>query len=557
MKEKIVALLLIMGLFLGNIGGISIQAAENNSEENIQIIEDIAEDRVNNNTIDSDASDASAYEENIDQGNPNNIDDELNDKDKEKIDFPEINDEELIETDEPGDDQTINTAPPSESDENLELEDKNFIGEEKDEIKENSEYNPCQEESTLEQNTENLEEDLKENSWRYNNGERINLEEQSREKEGFPYPWEKINGQYVNNKGEPIPYAIKKGVDVSEHNGVIDWDKAKNDGVEYAIIRCGYGSDYTYQDDDQWTRNVSECERLGIPYGVYLYSYADTLQKAESEAQHVLRLLQGHSPSLPVYYDLEDIIVEKVSSEMKGQIAQVFCNYVSAAGYNVGIYSNLYWWTYVLTDSAFNNSSWSKWVAQYNSTCDYMGEYDMWQCTGKGVVEGIGTVDLDFWIDKTSLNGLIYDESTGNWYKYQNGVVDTNYTGLVSNEKGWWYIKGGKVDWNYTGFVQNEKGWWYVRSGGIDWNYTSVEYTGSEWWYINHGKVDWNYTGLAENSKGWWYIKDGKVDWDYTGIAQNQNGVWYVKNGGVDWNCNGNVKYNGKIYSVINGHVQI
>ena len=92
----------------------------------------------------------------------------------------------------------------------------------------------------------------------------------------------------MSSNGTPIPGATKKGIDVSVHNGKIDWQKVKNDGIDFAIIRCGYGQNMTSQDDAYWEYNVSECERLGIPYGVYLYSYANTLAKAKSEAQHVL-----------------------------------------------------------------------------------------------------------------------------------------------------------------------------------------------------------------------------------------------------------------------------
>ena len=81
---------------------------------------------------------------------------------------------------------------------------------------------------------------------------------------------------------------------------MIDWNAVKNSDVEYVIIRCGYGDNYTSQDDKQWLRNVSECERLGIPYGVYIYSYAQTTAQAKSEADHVLRLLKGHNPTYPV-----------------------------------------------------------------------------------------------------------------------------------------------------------------------------------------------------------------------------------------------------------------
>ena len=74
---------------------------------------------------------------------------------------------------------------------------------------------------------------------------------------------------------------LKKGIDVSYYQGDIDWEKAKSAGVEFAIIRCGYGMDVKNQDDEKFERNVTECERLSIPYGVYLYSYADSVEKAE------------------------------------------------------------------------------------------------------------------------------------------------------------------------------------------------------------------------------------------------------------------------------------
>ena len=242
-----------------------------------------------------------------------------------------------------------------------------------------------------------------ENSWRYSNGNLIEQPSTYSRAATYPYAWEKVNGKFMSSNGTPIPGATKKGIDVSVHNGKIDWQKVKNDGIDFAIIRCGYGQNMTSQDDAYWEYNVSECERLGIPYGVYLYSYANTWAKAKSEAQHVLRLLKGHEPAYPVYYDLEDTITLNLSNSMKKQIATTFCNAVSAAGYEVGIYSSLDWWRNYLTDPIYD--SWSRWIAQWNSTCSYTGDYDMWQCSATGRVDGISTnVDLNFWIE---------DENTG------------------------------------------------------------------------------------------------------------------------------------------------
>ena len=104
-----------------------------------------------------------------------------------------------------------------------------------------------------------------ENSWRYLNGELITSKVRSRANFNA---WEKVNGVYVNDRGEAIENAIYKGIDVSHHQERIDWEKVKADGIDFAIIRCGYGADDPAQDDKWWEYNVSECERLGIPYGV-------------------------------------------------------------------------------------------------------------------------------------------------------------------------------------------------------------------------------------------------------------------------------------------------
>lgn len=251
------------------------------------------------------------------------------------------------------------------------------------------------------QETVQQPEERKENSFRYQDGQLIDLPQVYAEQ--YEYAWEKVDGQYRNNLGEVIEGATKKGIDVSHHQGEIDWEKVKADGIDYAILRCGYGGDYTSYDDKYWEYNVSECERLGIPYGVYLYSYSENTADAQSEAEHALRLLEGHQPSYPVYYDLEDSTTGAVDNATLADIAQTFCDMVSEQGYAVGIYASYNWWTTKMTSSVFDNPNWSKWIARYNSYCGYEKEYDMWQCTSSGSVDGIeGNVDLDFWMGDPS-----------------------------------------------------------------------------------------------------------------------------------------------------------
>ena len=92
--------------------------------------------------------------------------------------------------------------------------------------------------------------------------------------------WQKNDkGFYFNDAGEVIPGAVLKGIDVSKYQGEVDWEKAKAAGIDFAILRCGFGNEWNgegnyNQDDPQWRRNADECTRLGIPFGCYLYSYA-------------------------------------------------------------------------------------------------------------------------------------------------------------------------------------------------------------------------------------------------------------------------------------------
>ncbi len=275
------------------------------------------------------------------------------------------------------------------------------------------------------------------NSWRYVDGQPIDsadvstdaVEEGSQADDADEYgimplaeAWGRnSDGTYSSSNGSIINGAIAKGVDVSEHNGRIDWEAMRADGIDFAILRCGYGMDYTSQDDDYWEYNVSECERLDIPYGVYLYSYATSTSRASSEADHALRLLQGHNPQMPVFYDLEESSMASTSNRsLLASMAQTFCDTLTDAGYEAGVYANLNWWNNYLTDSTFNY--WERWVAQYNYRCDYSGAYATWQCTSSGSANGTRTsLDFDFRITYP------VDVRYTDWY-----VTEDDYSYVVS-----------------------------------------------------------------------------------------------------------------------------
>lgn len=195
-----------------------------------------------------------------------------------------------------------------------------------------------------------------------------------------------------------------KGIDVSEFQGKIDWNKVKSDEIKFAIIRCGYGMDIIKQDDTYFGRNMSECERLNIPFGIYLMSYANTVEKARSEAQHILRLTKGHNPTLGLWYDVEDNNTSgSVSKETLTNIINTFCNTVKNAGYKVGVYASLNWLDNKIEKQIKEN--YPIWVAQYNNECQYEGKYILWQYTSKGKVNGIsGNVDMNYLYDESLLD---------------------------------------------------------------------------------------------------------------------------------------------------------
>lgn len=187
---------------------------------------------------------------------------------------------------------------------------------------------------------------------------------------------------------------IKNIMDVSHHQGTIDWEKVKESGfVDGVIIRVGFGRDRAKQDDREFKRNITECIRLNIPFGAYIYSYAKTKDDARSEAAHVRRLLDPYlqKMSYPVYYDLEQKGIEK--NAVRNAI--IFGHILENAGYWVGIYANQYWWNKYLKNDL---DRFTKWVARYSSKPPTVSvRYAMWQYTSKASIPGVnGNVDMSF-----------------------------------------------------------------------------------------------------------------------------------------------------------------
>lgn len=202
-----------------------------------------------------------------------------------------------------------------------------------------------------------------------------------------------------------IKEAIKKyknestmiGVDVSTWQDTIDWEKAKKAGVEFAMIRLGFGHNKKNQMvmDTEYKNNIENAKKAGIPVGVYFFSYAKDVYEAREQAKYVINTLNGITLELPIAFDWENwnnFNSYNISLTDINLIADAFINEVTKHGYQGTLYSSKYY-----LENIWNVGSKDTWLAHYTSSkSSYSKPYTMWQFSNKGKVDGInGLVDLN------------------------------------------------------------------------------------------------------------------------------------------------------------------
>lgn len=192
-----------------------------------------------------------------------------------------------------------------------------------------------------------------------------------------------------------------RGIDVSEHNGVIDWEKVKASGIRFAMLRGGYGQTL----DKQFKRNASECNRLGIPCGVYWFSYALEAYGAEREAARCLEAIQPYQIDYPIAFDLEYDSVKYaqnkgvyIGMELASDMARVFCRAIQGSGYTAINYANPDYLNRYFDEQV--KTEFPVWLAQWPSGTPNLEKpprtCEIWQYSEKGTIPGIkGSVDLD------------------------------------------------------------------------------------------------------------------------------------------------------------------
>lgn len=208
--------------------------------------------------------------------------------------------------------------------------------------------------------------------------------------------------QLVNNQVTyPGAYV---GIDVSDHQGVIDWAKVKESGINFAIIRVGYrgttrGKLYI---DDQFENNIKGATEAGLKVGVYYFSQATTVAEAEEEASEVLTSINSYQVDYPVIFDWEPVEDEgartaNISGDMVSDCAAAFCKKVSKAGYNAAVYINKTQ-AYEFYDLD-KISSYDLWYAEYQLKPSLFYNFSIWQYSANGTLDGIDSpvdVNLSF-----------------------------------------------------------------------------------------------------------------------------------------------------------------
>ena len=183
----------------------------------------------------------------------------------------------------------------------------------------------------------------------------------------------------------------KKGIDISHHQGDIDFDSLKGN-IDFAMVRTSYGLFY---EDKKYKQNIKGLERISVPYGFYHFSYATSVESAKKEAEGFINIIKKYNPTYPVVIDIEwSNRTENVRADTLISITDTICSMIEKAGYYAMIYANLDYFNNKLNDSRLDK--YDKWLAEWKSNPTYKKSFGIWQYSSKGQIPGInGNVDLN------------------------------------------------------------------------------------------------------------------------------------------------------------------
>lgn len=263
---------------------------------------------------------------------------------------------------------------------------------------------------------------------------------------------------------------VLDGIDVSEHQASVDWTKVKASGIDFAIIRAGYGKEYD-QEDKYFDQNMANAQKNGMDCGVYWYSYADSVEDAYKEAEVCYSIIKDYDYEYPLYFDIEESKHANMTTAEVSAIIEAFCSTMKSKGYRVGIYS----YANFLSTKVYTSvlQKYDIWVAHVGVDApEFTGEYGIWQYSFTGRVDGIiGDVDLNYgYVDYSAgnNNSSPITTTTTTTVNSSSGSTTTTTTTITDTAS---TIKNGI----------NVSVW----QGDIDW--TSVKYSGVEFAIIRAG----------------------------------------------------------------------
>lgn len=289
--------------------------------------------------------------------------------------------------------------------------------------------------------------------------------------------------------------AIAQGIDVSKHNGTVNWSQVAASGIKFTFIKVGSTNSGI---DPQFAANITGAQAAGLRTGVYLYSYAVTPEQAAAEANQVLEWIEPYTVNYPVVFDIEDKCHKNLTEQQLIDIINAFCTVIDGAGYYPMVYSSKNMFT-----GKLSITGWDKWVAQYNDSCEYNNNVCFWQYSSHGSISGVsGRVDVNY--QYKDYSPLIIQEG----FLGHNGSV--RFYRNWKMQKGWVEYNGTKYYLDGAGNLVS--GWLTDVSG-------STYYLSPQDGSIARGQcvvdgADYYFTADGVKTSGWVVLNDRKYFYD-------------------------------------------
>jgi GH25 family lysozyme M1 (1,4-beta-N-acetylmuramidase)/lysophospholipase L1-like esterase len=392
---------------------------------------------------------------------------------------------------------------------------------------------------------------------------------------------DRLDGAGLNHDPRFDSVAKHYGIDVSSYQKNVDWQKAKSEGVEFAIIRIGgrtlsSGQIFT---DRYALNNLVNAKKAGLKIGAYFFSQAVNQSEAAEEANWSANFLRsnGITLDLPLSMDLE------FGSNGSGRLAAANLNqdqmtanvlsWMSTAqgnGFRGMLYANRNFLTYNVHHDQITNAGYLTWIARYgdytgtSSHHYYSGNYNFWQYSSSTIVDftsGEQRVDTNVWYDDSTRVNLNENQPMGYFngtlYKYQDGNIDWSFNGIQEYNGREYVVVNGAADINANGLRVTGFGCYYLKDGYIDTSYDTLAYfaPNNTWFYVNHGRITFTDNTLVCYKNAWFKVTNSAVDWGFNGLQTYMGSQFWITNGMVNWGASGLMLYNNVWWYVSNGIV--